>query len=194
MVLINERHVITVSLAKVYENCIYIDYIPANQDIQINVTLKNSSRYKLFAKLQGVEDETNDDNKVLGQDTIKGYTGATYTTIQKDFENYVFESSSNNTSGKMTKEPIEVYYYYTRMVSGIQEKHIDIKSNEVLKQTEHDGYVGKEYNTTPKEFEGYDIVKTELPKNTEGAMGKEDIYVKYYYYDTALHFLSSISD
>lgn len=44
---------------KVYENCIYIDCIPANQDIQIKVTLKNSSRYKLFAKLQGVEDETN---------------------------------------------------------------------------------------------------------------------------------------
>ena len=44
---------------KIYENCIYIDYIPANQDIQIKVTLKNSSRYKLFAKLQGVEDETN---------------------------------------------------------------------------------------------------------------------------------------
>lgn len=44
---------------KIYENCVYINYIPANEDIRINVTLKNSSRYKLFAKLQGVEDETN---------------------------------------------------------------------------------------------------------------------------------------
>lgn len=43
---------------KIYENNVYIDYIPANQDIQIRVSLKNNSRYKLFAKLQGVEDES----------------------------------------------------------------------------------------------------------------------------------------
>ena len=39
-------------------------------------------------------------------------------------------------------------------------KIIDAKTNEILEQTEHDGYVGKEYNITAKEFEGYDIDKT----------------------------------
>lgn len=42
---------------KIYENCIYVDYIPASKNIKISVKLKNNSRYKLFAKIQGVEDE-----------------------------------------------------------------------------------------------------------------------------------------
>lgn len=44
---------------KIYENYIYIDYIPTSKNIKVSVKLKNNSRYKLFAKLQGVEDETN---------------------------------------------------------------------------------------------------------------------------------------
>ena len=52
-------------------------------------------------------------NKVLAEETlIEGKVGDNYTTSAKAIEHFNFTYSTTNTRGKMTKEPIEVIYYY----------------------------------------------------------------------------------
>ena len=57
----------------------------------------------------------NSDNKVLKEEeTINGYVGKEYKTEEKEIQGYTFVESTENTEGKMTKEPIEVIYYYAQ--------------------------------------------------------------------------------
>ncbi len=141
-------------------------------------------------KIQEVVEETND--RKDSTEIITGHEGNSYKTEEKVFEGYdiVKEQYPENSEGIMevtTDEKgnvvteIVVKYYYIHKAKVI-EKHIDIKTEELLeKETVYEGHEGEEYNTKEKEFEGYDIVKEQYPKNNKGKMTKETIEVKYYY-------------
>ena len=135
--------------------------------------------------LQNTKVTVNYIDRVTGETIEKieqeGKEGDKYTAIAKDFEGYVLVEKPEKETVTMTKEEIELNYYYEKVSEGVIEKHIDIKTNEVLESKVHEGNEGTEYSTSPKEFEGYDLVEDKLPENAEGEMTVEVIEVKYYY-------------
>ena len=131
-------------------------------------------------------------DKVTGEElvpteTIPGHEGDPYTTDPKDIPGYVLIEEPENADGEMTKDTIEVIYYYARPAEVIV-NHIDKDTNEKLADEEIiEGFDGDEYKTEEKEFEYYNLV--EKPENAEGVMKVEvvdnvvnnKIYVTYYY-------------
>ena len=124
--------------------------------------------------------EDNTDNKVLANGvTINGYEGLEYKTEQKDIENYTFVESTNNTEGTMTKDVIEVIYYYAQNTKATVQ-HIDRETGEILKEETEEGKVGDLFETHPEDFEGYVLV--EVPEEPDIIMDKTgEQVVKYYY-------------
>ena len=127
----------------------------------------------------------NSDNTVLDTVVIDGYVGKKYQTEEKEIPGYTFIKTSDNTEGTMTKEEIEVYYYYAQNTKVTvkyveQDKTPDNNNdNTVLDTVVIEGYEGKSYITEAKEIEGYTFV--EASDNTEGTMTKGEIEVYYYY-------------
>ena len=130
--------------------------------------------------------ENNEDNILLATEEIEGYAGKEYTTEEKVIEGYTFVKATENTKGIMTKDTIEVIYYYapnTKVIVKYLEQDNTPENNndnKVLKpETTIEGYVGKEYTTQEEVIEGYTFV--EATENTKGTMTKEIIEVIYYY-------------
>ncbi len=110
-----------------------------------------------------------------------GKVGDVYTAIVKNFDKYVLEESPENETVTMTRDEIVLNYYYVKISAGVVEKHIDIKTNEILASEVHEGNEGDEYKIEPKTIEGYDVVKEKIPTNAEGKMEVDSIEVRYYY-------------
>ena len=126
-------------------------------------------------------------NKVIAkEEKIEGYEGKEYKTEKKEIEGYTYIKDTENTEGEMTREAIEVIYYYLPNTNVIV-RYLEIDdtpednedNKELLKQEQIKGYIGKKYKTEKKEVEGYTYIKSTT--NTEGAMSKEPIEVIYYY-------------
>ena len=111
----------------------------------------------------------------------KGLVGDTYTSTSKDFEEYVGVQKPENETVVMTKDEIILEYYYEKISAGVIEKHIDVKTDEILDSIVYEGNEGTPYKTEAKEFEGYDLVEEMYPENSEGTMTVDVIEVKYYY-------------
>ena len=155
----------------------------------IEVIYYYAQNTKVIVKYLELDDTPNDntDNKVLSKEvTINGYEGKDYKAEQKDINGYTFIKATDNTIGTMTKDPIEVIYYYaqnTRVIVKYLEKDNtpnNTEDNKVLEDEEIiEGYEGKTYKTEKKEIDDYIFV--ESTDNTEGTMTKEEIIVIYYY-------------
>ena len=135
--------------------------------------------------LQNTKVTVNYIDRVTGETIEKveqeGKEGDQYKAVAKDYEGYVLVERPEKETVTMTKEEIELNYYYEKVSEGVIEKHIDIKTNEILESKVHEGNEGTEYSTSPKEFEGYDLVEDKLPENAKGTMTIEGIEVNYYY-------------
>ena len=129
----------------------------------------------------------NSDNKVLSpEEIINGHVGQDYTTQAKDIDGYTLVAATDNREGTMTKDPIEVIYYYaqnTKVIVKYLEKDEtpeDNTDNQVLaEEVTIEGYAGLEYETEQKDIENYTFV--ESTNNTEGTMTNDVIEVIYYY-------------
>ena len=123
-----------------------------------------------------------DTGEEISEEEIKeGHVGESYETEEKKIENYDIEKElyPKNPKGTMTKEDIEVIYYYKRKAEVIV-KYIDKETGEEIeKREEIKGYIGEEYKTNKKDIKNYILI--EEPKNKEGEMTKEPIEVIYYY-------------
>ncbi len=160
-----------------------------SEEVTDTATTDTKIMTNVIVKYLEKDDTPNDnsDNKVVApEETIEGYIGKEYTTQQKDIAGYTFIESTDNTEGTMTKDPIEVIYYYaqnTKVVVKYLEKDDtpgDNTDNKVLAPAEIiEGYEGKEYKTEQKEITNYTFV--ESTNNTEGTMTKDIIEVIYYY-------------
>ncbi|MBR3613772.1 MAG: MucBP domain-containing protein [Clostridia bacterium] len=179
------------------------------ENLQVEFTEENQTFIFYYAKntrvivkyLEKDDTPSNDDNLVIDEETIiEGYVDKEYKTIQKDIEKYIFAESTENTEGRMARLPIEVIYYYTKQKSGLHEKHVDVKTNEVLDSLYHELPLDETYTINSEEFDGYDIAKNKdiyteeeltenqlnpdenyIPENFEGIVTIEPIEVKYYY-------------
>ena len=129
----------------------------------------------------------NSDNKVLApEEIINGHVGQDYTTQAKDIDGYTLVATTDNLEGTMTKDPIEVIYYYaqnTKVIVKYLEKDEtpeDNTDNQVLaEEITIEGHAGQEYTTEQKDIENYTFV--ESTNNTEGTMTNDVIEVIYYY-------------
>ena len=130
------------------------------------------------------KDDTPDDNtdnkRLVDEDiVIEGYVGKEYETEQKDIKNYTFVEDTGNTTGTMTKDVIEVIYYYAQNTKATVQ-HIDRETGEILKEETQEGKVGDIFETKPEDFENYVLV--ESPEEPNIVMDKTgEQVVKYYY-------------
>ncbi len=123
--------------------------------------------------------ENNQDNQVLADEIIiNGCVGQSYRTEAKTIKDYVFVESTNNTSGNMTKEVIEVIYYYAKVAKATVQ-HIDRETGKILKQETKVGEVGDLFETQSEDFPGYILVIE--PENPDVIMTEEEQIIKYYY-------------
>ena len=124
--------------------------------------------------------DNNEDNTVLSEEiVISGYEGKSYETEKKDIENYTFVEDTENTSGKMTKEQIEVIYYYAQNTKA-KVQHIDRETGKILKEETTNGKVGDLFKTHAEDFEGYVLV--ESPEEPNIIMDKTGTQIVKYYY------------
>jgi hypothetical protein len=133
---------------------------------------------KTTAKVQYINKTT---GEIIEERKEDGYVGKEFVTEAKDFKNYILVEEPEEKTVPMEKEEIVLKYYYIQVSSGVIEKHIDIDTNEILDNAKHEGNVGDEYKTEPKEFNHYELVQEKLPENAEGKMTQEVITVNYYY-------------
>ena len=107
--------------------------------------------------------------------------GDNYTINGKNFDNYVISGLPSNYTGTIGHNDFSLDYYYTHVTGGVIEKHVDYISGEVLFNQVHTGNYGDEYHTSSRTFDGYDLIETMLPTNSDGLMLDGVTTVTYYY-------------
>ena len=130
--------------------------------------------------------DQNKNNEELDRIVISGYEGKEYNTEELTIEGYTAVGKTENTSGYMTEEEIEVIYYYSKNTSVIV-KYLEkddtpdsLSDNQVLAQEKIiSGYVGKDYQTEEVTVQGY--TRVEIIGDTVGKMTEAQIEVIYYY-------------
>ena len=148
------------------------------EGIEVNYYYAQNTQVTVKYVEQDKTPEDNSDNTVLDTEIIEGYVGKAYETEQKDISGYTFVEASDNTKGNMTKEGIEVYYYYAQNTS-VKVQYIDKTTGEVLEEIIKEGKVGDICKTEAITIPGYILV--EEPENANIEMTKEQQVVKYYY-------------
>ena len=123
--------------------------------------------------------EKDEEAQSLAEETIiEGYEGKEYTSEQKEIENYTFVESTNKTQGTMTREELEVVYYYLQNTK-VTVNYIDKNTEEKLEVITKEGLVGDTYTAVAKDIEEYVLV--ERPEKETVEMAKEEIVLNYYY-------------
>ena len=120
-------------------------------------------------------------DEVLNNEVHEGSEGDPYEIKSKEFEGYELmeDKLPSNATGEMTKDPIEVKYYYRRP-SKLVVDYIDKDTGKKLTDTiTNNLYNGENYTTENKKFDGYELIQ--IPSNNKGTMGKEQINVVYEY-------------
>ena len=116
--------------------------------------------------------------------TQTGVVGDIYATKPADNVNSMYEliSTPKNASGTMTKDTIEVIYYYKLKATSVLVHHYKENTTEKLSNdVTMNGEVGDSYTTQVATDipQNYELVAT--PANATGSMTEEQIVVTYYY-------------
>lgn len=117
--------------------------------------------------------------------TIDGQIDDEYVT-QKAVDipsKYELVETPTNAEGKMTKDTIEVIYYYKlKSSAGVIVHHVDIDTLEkIAKDESKTGKVGDEYTTSQLSNIPANYTYVKRTDNYEGEMTEEEIEVTYYY-------------
>lgn len=103
-----------------------------------------------------------------------------YTTEEKQFEGYRLVGKTDNTSGIVARENIEVIYRYKKISAGVEIKYIDQVTLEEISETEYiEGLENDMYSSESKIIDGYELVVT--PQNKSGNMSVDKTIVTYEY-------------
>lgn len=167
------------------------DSYPSNSVGKMTVdTIEVKYYYKKKATViaEYIDKATKD--KIVKSVKTEGHEDDNYTTETKIFEGYKLERIPDNANGRMKVTvnadgtfdgTTTVTYYYVHQSAGVDEKHVDEMSGNVLAQTHYDGHEGDAYTTEEKEFIGYNLNKDKYPANAKGKMSVELTEVIYYY-------------
>ena len=124
--------------------------------------------------------DKNTDEELLEKVILNGKAGDEYdiTEYQEEIENYKVVEVPESMTGFFTEETQIKVFYYAKNTKVIV-NHIDKNTNEILETEEKTGYVGQEYTSSSKEFEGYKLAQK--PEKETVIMTEEIITLNYYY-------------
>ena len=166
------------------ENSGNVSGIMTEEDIYVTYYYDRTEAGKVTAIY--IDEETGEE--IAGREELGGYIGDSYSTEQKEIENYEFVRVEGEATGEFTSDEKQVVYVYKKIPARVIVRYLekdetpeDDSDNVVLAEEEIiTGYSGDEYYTERKEIENYRAANPE-PENKVGEMTKEDIYVTYYY-------------
>ena len=119
---------------------------------------------------------------VADDEVINGHEGDAYETERKVVDGYKLVEVPAKADGTMTKEEIDVTYYYVHTSGGVIVNHLDVKTGKQLKdESKIEGYEGDPYETHEENIPGYELVQDRYPDNAKGTMTIDEIPVNYYY-------------
>ena len=146
---------------------------------------KNTNVVVKYLEKDDTPEDNTDNEKLEDEEIISGYEGLAYDASNKvkEVEGYTLVENSGNISGTMTREEIEVIYYYSKNTK-VTVKYVDKNTGLEIDNVEPEtinGYEGLGYNTESKKktIEGYTLVGNS--ENTTGTMTEKEIIVTYYY-------------
>ena len=124
--------------------------------------------------------DANTNSEITGDITNTYKEGDAYITEEKSFSGYSVIGNTGNVSGTVVRENIEVMYQYKKIAGGVEIKHIDQVTGELLDtDTTLTGLENDAYTTSDKAVSGYELVV--MPSNASGTMTVEKITVTYEY-------------
>ncbi len=155
------------------EDVIYITYW--YQKIPTNVIVKYVDVDTLEELIDGEEIYGRVDDEYKTKDKVEQIN-------EVQINKYVLVKTTENTEGTMTKDTIEVIYYYKKVEAQVIVKFVDNDTDEEIADRDYlGGFVGDDYTTEPKEIPGYELVKRKIPANKDGKYTEDIIEVIYYY-------------
>ena len=154
---------------------------PDNKDGEMAVELITVTyEYRLVSTVTTKYIDVNSRTEIVTAVENNYKEGDTYTTEEKTFDGYQLVGKSDNTSGTMERENIEVVYEYKKVSEGIEVVFIDqVTGNPIAASVIKTGLENQEYTTEAKFVEGYELVT--IPANASGRMTVGKITVKYEY-------------
>ena len=169
--------------------------LPSNAEGTLGKTKKTVTYYYKHAASIRVEYvDKNANTKIVDDDIFEGHENDVKEVRPRDLDEYVLDAESQKDDYNVTmvvtrdadKNVISfttvVTFFYNKVSAGVIEKHIDIYDETLMEEpTVHEGSEGQYYKINPKNFEGFDVVESQLPDNAEGHMSVSAIEVKYYY-------------
>ena len=126
--------------------------------------------------------EENTTKKLSEDVTINGRVDDPYSTVSADDIPIKYELVVEpvNKMGSMTETTIEVIYYYRVKDAVVHVRYLEKGTDIVLADPDRiDGKVDEDYQTTPKEIDGYQLV--EHTGNEKGKFEVEPLTITYYY-------------
>ncbi len=126
--------------------------------------------------------EENTTKKLSEDVTINGRVDDPYSTVSADDIPIKYELVAEpvNKTGSMTEATIEVIYYYRVKDAVVHVRYLEKGTDIVLADPDRiDGKVDEDYQTTPKEIDGYQLV--EYTGNEKGKFEVEPLTITYYY-------------
>ena len=100
---------------------------------------------------------------------------------EESVNKYVLDKTTENVTGNMTADIIEVIFYYKKVESQVIVKYVDENGNEIADSDYIGGYVGDEYEISTKEIDGYELLENKTSGQTKGVFGEDIIEVTYCY-------------
>ena len=159
----------------------YVNCTPNTEGLITEETQEVTYYYQRKAAQVIVKYQDTDGNSLTDDVTIDGKVGDSYTTEQKEFENYEFVSVTENATGTMTEDTITVVYVYQKIPATVIVKYLEKGTDKQLAlDDEITGFAGDEYTTDRKAIKNYQSAEPE-PENKSGTMTKDVITVIYYY-------------
>lgn len=122
---------------------------------------------------------------IAPSETFSGTVGDSYKTEPKLIDNYQFVSSTSNTTGVYTVEPITVTHTYQSIIDPIIEtgsvviRYLSSSGEELSDTTSLTGNLGDTYKANPLVIPGYQLKDSSI--NTEGIFTTETIIVNFIY-------------
>lgn len=156
-------------------------YYQQNSQVKVNYIQRKTIKNEEAQTQEPTIEET-----LLDSKTAKGLVGEVFKASSKNFDNLILVEKPENEIVRMQPQEIELNYYYSPIEvepekGKVIEKHINSVTNELIENEEHEFNVGEEYKIEPKEYEGFDLVKSKLPTNAENVAINGVIEVNYYY-------------
>src|SRR5699024_603791 len=106
-----------------------------------------------------------DNNPLVPEEASKGRVGDDYTSAPENVPGYVLVTTPTNANGEYAEGTTTVTYVYAVAGTVIVE-YVDEDGNPISEPTSSTGAEGADYTTTPKEIDGYELVK--VPTNAKG--------------------------